>query len=470
MVTDDSRSHPGDAVESASRALPPVEPRVLIADDQAEVLEALQLLLDGAGMVLETSVSPAGVLAAVEAREFDVALIDLTYARAATSGREGLSLLSRLQASDPTLSVVVMTTCGSVDLAIEAIRRGARDFVQKPWDPARVLATVRAQTALVRALRKAQRLDAENVMLRGEAEPEWVAESVAMQGLLRSVAHAGPSDGHVLIVGEHGTGKGSVARELVARSSRAEGPLIVVSPAGLSEDVLERRLFGQADDASATGCIGRIELADRGTLFVDELASMPRPAQARLLRVIETGVVERPGSSRPRRVETRIVAATTANLHAEAAAGRFLPDLLFRLNAVEIRVPPLRERREDLPRLAGQFLRQHARYARTRVSGFEPAALQLMLDHTWPGNLRELDHAIERAVLVGPGPLVRPGDLGLRTSREPSGRLEDLSLEEVESLLVKKAMHRFDGNVTRAAAALGLSRSALYRRLQRLGL
>jgi DNA-binding NtrC family response regulator len=473
LITDHLRDQRGDAQQGARHPVRPSEPRVLIADDQADVLEALRLLLKAEGFQLETASSPAGALAAVEAREFDVALIDLNYTRDTTSGEEGLNLLSRAQGLDPTLPVVVMTAWGSVEIAVEAMRRGARDFIQKPWDNARLLAILRTQIELSQALRKGQRLEAENSLLRGEGQPRIVAESPAMQNVLQVVSRVGPSDANVLVLGENGTGKGVVARALHAMSSRASRPMVVVNSGGVSEGVFESELFGHVrgafTDAKADR-VGRFELADQGTLFLDEIANVPLSQQAKLLRVIETGEFERLGSSRTRRVDVRIISATNANVVEEVAGGRFRQDLLFRLNTIEIRLPPLRDRREDTPLLAQHFLRQHAQRYRKRLTGFESAAMQMLLEHAWPGNVRELDHAIERAVLMAPGPLVKPGDLGLRTNREAGGRLEDMSLEDVECFLIKKAMTRFDGNVSQAAKALGLSRSALYRRLQRYGL
>ena len=473
LITDHLRNARGESPETVRHPVRQSDPRVLIADDQPDVVEALRLLLKAEGFQLETASSPAGVLAAVEAREFDVALIDLNYARDTTSGEEGLNLLSRIQGIDPTLPVVVMTAWGSVEVAVEAMRRGARDFVQKPWDNARLLAIIRTQIELSQALRKGQRLEAENSLLRGDGMPKLIAESAAMQNVLQIISRVGPSDANVLILGENGTGKGVVSRALHAVSSRASRPMVIVNSGGVSEGVFESELFGHVRGAftdAKTDRVGRFELADQGTLFLDEIANVPMSQQQKLLRVIETGEFERLGSSRTRRVDTRIISATNANLAEEVAAGRFRQDLLFRLNTIEIRLPPLRDRREDLPLLAQHFLRQHAQRYRKRLTGFESGAMQVLLEHPWPGNVRELDHAIERAVLMAPGPLVKAGDLGLRTTREGAGRLEDMSLEDVECFLIKKAMTRFDGNVSQAAKALGLSRSALYRRLQRYGL
>jgi DNA-binding NtrC family response regulator len=471
LITDHLRN---GAAPGNTRNTRPSTPRVLIADDQSDVLEALRLLLKGEGFHLETASSPAGVLAAVDVREFDVALIDLNYARDTTSGEEGLNLLSRIHNLDPTLPVVVMTAWGSVEVAVEAMRRGARDFIQKPWDNARLLAIIRTQVELSQALRKGQRLEAENSLLRGDGFPDLVAESPAMQNVLQIISRVGPSDANVLILGENGTGKGVVARALHAHSGRATRPMVVVNSGGVSEGVFESELFGHVRGAFTDAKIdrvGRFELADQGTLFLDEIANVPLSQQAKLLRVIETGEFERLGSSRTRRVDARIISATNAELNDEVAGGRFRQDLLFRLNTIEIRVPSLRDRREDLALLAQHFLRGHAERYRKRLTGFESGAMQMLLEHSWPGNVRELDHAIERAVLMSQGPQIKPTDLGLRpTARDGGGRLEDMSLEDVECFLIKKAMTRYDGNVSHAARALGLSRSALYRRLQRYGL
>jgi DNA-binding NtrC family response regulator len=447
--------------------------RILVADDQADVLEALRLLLKGEGYDIETATTPSGVISTVEAREFDVVLMDLNYARDTTSGKEGLDLLAQIQTIDSTLPVVVMTAWGSVDVAVQAMRRGARDFVQKPWDNARLLSIIRTQAELGRALRRGQRLEAENRALRGDGGPKLIAQSPAMAPVLEMIERVGPSDANVLITGENGSGKGTVAQALHSVSTRGNRPLVTVNAGGLSEGIFESELFGHVKGAftdAKTDRVGRFELADGGTLFLDEIANVPLNLQPKLLRVLETGEFERVGSSRTRRVNVRILSATNADLHQEVAAARFRQDLLFRINTIEIRVPPLRERREDIPPLAHHFLKQHAQRYRKTLNGFEPAALRALTEHPWPGNVRELDHAIERAVLMSQADVVRVGDLGLRAATEGPARLEELSLEEVEAFLIKKALARYDGNVSRAADALGLSRSALYRRLQRYGL
>ncbi len=451
----------------------PMTPRLLIADDQPDVLEALRLLLKGEGWQLESAASPRAVISLLAGQEFDVALIDLNYARDTTSGREGLELLTRLTELDASLPIVVMTAWGSVDVAVEAMRRGARDFIQKPWENARLLTILRTQIELSRALRQGQRLQAENDLLRESRGPALIAEAPAMQPVLEVIARVAPSEANLLITGENGTGKGVVARALHAASSRAAKPLVTVNVGGLSEGVFESELFGHVKGAftdARADRVGRFELADGGTLFLDEIANVPITQQPKMLRVLETGEFERVGSSKTRRVDVRIISATNADLRGEVEAGHFRRDLFFRLNTIEIHLPPLRERREDIGPLAAHFLRQQAQRYRQKIEGFEPAALQAMWEYHWPGNVRELEHAVERAVLMSNGGRVRASDLGLRGDSEHATRIEELSLEEVECLLIRKALARADGNVSRAAEALGLSRSALYRRLEKYGL
>ena len=447
-------------------------PRLLIADDQPDVLEALKLLLKGEGFEVETAASPRAVLAAVEAGDFDVLLVDMNYARDTTSGAEGLDLLSRMQNLDAAPPIVVMTAWGSIDGAVEAMRRGARDYVEKPWDNRRLLATLRTQIELGRALKNSRRLEIEARALRKEGLPELIAESPAMQPVLRLMERVGPSDANVLILGEHGTGKEVVARWLHSSSPRAERPMIAVNLGGIPDGLFESELFGHVRGAftdAKSDRVGRFELAEGGTLFLDEIGNLPLPQQAKLLRVLETGEFERVGASRPRRADVRVLAATNADIQAEVKAGRFREDLLFRLNTVEIRVPPLRERRPDIALLAAHFLRRYAgRYRKTLGEGFAPDAMEMLLRHAWPGNVRELDHAVERAVLLAEGPAVRARDLGLDNSG--GAALDQMSLEDVERVLIQKALTRVAGNVSEAADALGLSRSALYRRLKRHGL
>jgi DNA-binding NtrC family response regulator len=462
-------------------------PRVLVADDQRQVREALRLLLKAEGFEAVMASSPAEVVAAAATRDLDVALIDLNYSRDTTSGQEGLDLLARLRDLDAALPVVVMTAWASIDLAVAAMRQGARDFLEKPWENQRLLSVLRTQVELARALRRGDRLEAENQLLRDAGgagayppgqRPLPIAESAEMRQVLELVERVGPSEANVLITGEHGTGKGLVARALHAVSPRAGNPLVTVNTGGLSESVFESELFGHVRGAftdAKEDRVGRFELADGGTLFLDEIANISLSQQARLLRVLETGEFERLGSSRTRSASVRLLSATNADLRQEVGAGRFRQDLLFRLNTVEIHVPPLRSRRADVMPLAEHFLAQHTGRYRKRLRGFADDAVEALLAHHWPGNVRELDHAVERGVLMAAGERLRAADLGLHATGGGAAlpgpaAIEELPLEDVERLLIEKALARHGGSVSQAARALGLSRSALYRRIEKHGL
>jgi DNA-binding NtrC family response regulator len=446
--------------------------RILIADDQPDVLEALRILLKGEGYQTDAVTSLGAVMNLLEKRTYALLMMDLNYTRDTTSGQEGLEVIPRIQAIDETLPIVVMTAWATVDLAVEAMKLGARDFVTKPWDNDRLLTVVRTQIALGSALRKTQQLEAKNELLRGKM-PDIVSDSPRMRPVIELITRVAPSDANVLITGENGTGKGLVARALHSLSARASKIMITVNMGGLSEGVFESELFGHVKGAftdAKTDRAGRFELADESTLFLDEIANLPMSQQAKLLRVIETGEFERVGSSRTLHANVRIISATNSNLHEEVAAGRFRQDLLFRLNTIEVALPPLRERREDIAPLAAHFLTQHAERYRKKLAGFEPAAHAALMRHEFPGNVRELDHVIERAVLMSQGTQIKSNDLGLTSAAEGSPRLEEMSLEEVEAFLIKKALARHDGNARQAAESLGLSRSAFYRRLQQHGL
>jgi DNA-binding NtrC family response regulator len=463
---------PGDAFASTSTNSHD-RPRVLAADDQQHVLDAIELLLRSQGYDVETARSPLLVREALGTGSYDAVLIDLNYTRDTTSGGEGLDLLSEIVALDSNTPVIVMTAWANVELAVEAMRRGARDFIQKPWENERLLAILRTQVELHRALQQAERLQAQNRLLRAEGRPEFIAAAPAMQPVLDAISRIGPSDANVLITGEHGSGKEVVARTLQALSPRASRPMIAVNTGALPEGLFESEIFGHVKGAftdARTDRIGRFELADHGTIFLDEIGNVPFRQQAKLLRVLETGEVERVGSSRSRRVDVRVISATNADLRAACAAGQFREDLLFRLNTVEIHVPALRERREDIPALALHFLGRYTSHYCRPIQRFEISALQLLMQHSWPGNVRELDHTVERAVLMCRGEEIQRSDLGLDLLRPHSQNLEDLSLEAVEAILIRKALQRFQGNVSQAAETLGLSRGALYRRMEKYGL
>ncbi len=466
----------GSASTSTAGRRPPTSstsspPRILVADDQPDVLQALRLLLKNQGFMADAVTSPAAILSALEQKDYDVLLMDLNYTRDTTSGNEGLDLLNHLRTQDPHLSVVVMTAWGSVQGAVEAVKRGAKDYIEKPWDNDRLVATLMTQTELCRALRRTERLEGENRMLRREGQPDLVCESRAMAQVNELVDRVAPSNANVLITGEHGTGKEVVARRIHAQSGRADAPLVTVNVGGIAEDMFDSELFGLARSGeAAVDRVGCFEMADGGTLFLDEVSTMPLAQQAKLLRVLQSGELQRTGSPKTRRVDVRVFCATNTDIHKEVSEGRFREDLLYRLNTVEITVPSLRERRDDVPVLARSFLRDQAERYNSPVKDFSPDALNALLEHPWPGNVRELEHAVERAVLMAEADEVGVADLGLRQPNSGLPVLETMTLNAAEKVLIQKALRRCDGNVTQAAGVLGVSRSALYRRLQRHGI
>src|SRR5437762_5851104 len=324
-------------------------PRILAADDQQHILEAIDLLLKPQGYKVDLVRSPEMARESLISEQYDAVLIDLNYTRDTTSGREGLDLLSEIVAQDSTMPVIVMTAWGNVELAVEAIRRGARDFIQKPWENERLLSILRTQIELHRALQDAERLSAENRLLSATGRPEFIATSASMVPVLDAITRIAPSDANVLITGEHGTGKEVVARTIHALSLRKDKPLVAVNTGGLAEGVFESELFGHVKGAftdARADRIGRFELADHGTIFLDEIGNVPLRQQAKLLRVIESGEMERVGSSKSKKVDVRVISATNSDLNGACDVGQFREDLLFRLNTVEVHLPALRERRE----------------------------------------------------------------------------------------------------------------------------
>ena len=449
-----------------------MRPRLLIVDDQRDVLTALRMALTKEGIEVVTAGSPAGALAAVAADPFDAALIDLNYTRDTTSGVEGLNLLERLRQNDPLLPVIVMTAWASVELAVQAMRTGARDFIEKPWDNARLLSVVRNQLELGRVLRSGRRLEAENALLRGAATVQMVADSPAMQEVLSMAQRVAPSDAPILITGENGTGKSLLARLIHQWSARGRS-LIEVNVGALPEGVFESEMFGHVRGAFTDAReerVGRVELADGGSLFLDEVGNLPASQQSKLLRVLESGEFEPVGSSRTRKANIRLIAATNADLHKLVAEGRFRQDLLFRINTIEIQIPPLRRRRADIAPLALAALAAAGqRYGRS-LREFDPEAMHALQHYAWPGNVRELRNVIERAALLARGDVVNVADLRLAPVNAGPPALEDMNLEDAERTLIRAALKRYVGSVVDAAAALGLSRSALYRRMEKLGI
>lgn len=455
-----------------------IPPKVLVADDQPDILKAMHLLLKGEGCEVSKVESPGEVIDALNASVYDVVLMDLNYARDTTSGQEGLDLIRQIRTIDENLPIVVMTAWATVDLAVECMREGASDFIQKPWDNARVLVTICSQTELCRARRKAGILEDENRLLKEAKPKDFLAQSAVMLPVIEMMNKVAPSDANILVTGENGTGKGVAARYLHKHSHRSKEPFVSINMGGLASGVAESELFGHVKGAftdAKSDRAGRFEMAAGGTLFMDEIGNVPLEQQAKLLRVLETGEFERVGSSRTIKVDVRIISATNSDLQKAVKEGRFREDLLYRLNTIPIHLPPLRDRPEDIPLLANYFLQNHRKRYRKTIEGFHSASTDALLKYGWPGNVRELDHAVERAVLLASGSEVRVADLGLVSTAGSNDRsaemsLDDMSLEEVEKYLIQRTLVRNGGQASKAAEELGLSRSAFYRRLQRFGL
>jgi DNA-binding NtrC family response regulator len=450
-------------------------PRVLIADDQPEILKALSFICSAEGYQTVTVNSPAAVLAKLGKEDFDAVLIDLNYRQDVVTGKEGLDLLTQIHSLDSSIPVIVMTAYASIQLAVEAVRLGAKDFLQKPWENERLLSILRTQFALRDALRGKERLEAENSALRSSQVPStgFIATSSVMRQVQEMVEQVAPSDANVMITGENGTGKGVVARMLHQLSLRSAQPLITVNMGGLPEGVFESEMFGHVKGAftdARADRAGRFELADSGTLFLDEIANLTATQQSKLLRVLETGEFERVGSSKTRRADVRILTATNSDLEREIAAGKFREDLFFRLNTIQIHLPPLRERLEDIPHLAGEFLTELIKRYRKQIQGFHPDAIIALKSYAWPGNVRELRHVMERAVLLTRSDRIQVSDLGIRGTPAKPPQLEEMNLESAELLLINRALARHNGNALLAAKDLGLSRSAFYRRMQKYGI
>lgn len=450
---------------------------ILIADDQRDVLEALRLLLKSEGLSCVTVTDPEAAVAAVKRQHFACALLDLNYSRDTTSGREGIELIQQLRGIEAQLPIVAMTAWGTIDVAVQAMRAGASDFIEKPWDNHRLTTILRNQMALAAAHRQVARLDAENRYLRGDDSDGFIAQSKAMQPVLDMIRRVGPSDANVLITGENGTGKGVVAKQLHDASRRSERAFVKVNMGGVPEHLFEAEMFGHVKGAftdAKTDRVGRFEVADGGTLFLDEIGNIPPSQQPKLLRVLEDRELERVGSSRTVQVDVRVVSATNADLAALVQSGAFRKDLLFRLNTVEIRLPPLRERRDDIAALAAHYLARFGeRYDRPDLR-VAPSALRQLQDYHWPGNVRELGHLIERAVLMTTGDVI--ADFALDPGLPPVSAVaaatpsDAQTIEQAEEAMIRNALDRTGGNVLKTAALLGLSRGALYRRLEKYGL
>jgi DNA-binding NtrC family response regulator len=446
---------------------------VLLADDDGNITTALRLLLNAEGLDSLSANEPAQVINLVNSHSFDLALVDLNYGEDTTSGREGMDLITAIRNIDSELPIIVMTGWGTVDIAVEAMRRGAMDFVEKPWnDNNRLIHLIKTQIKLAASRKKAINLTAENKLLKQAAgeNKEIVCDSVVMQELLDIVHRVSKSDIPILITGENGTGKGLLASYIHQLSKRSDGPFISINMGGIADSTFESEMFGHVPGAftdAKKGRVGRVELADGGTLFMDEIANMPLAQQAKILRLLEDHQFERLGSSQARMSSVRIISATNASLDKLVTDHFFREDLLFRLNGITLRCPPLRERLADIEPLANGFLEEALMRYETSVLRFSDDAMCQLKSYPWPGNVRELQFTVERSVLLCRGEIIEPIDFQLssETPSAPPTQILDMELKQMEDWFVEQILKKCNGNATAAAEALGISRSALYRRI-----
>jgi len=455
--------------------------RVLVIDDNEDILTAVRLLLGGRGFEVTTATAPDPLPTLLREHRFDVILLDMNFQRDASSGREGLHWLDRVLSSDPGAAVVMMTAYGDVDLAVRAMKRGAFDFVTKPWQNEKLVATLEAAIRLRRTRQRLPR-PAREAEEPGGTLGGILGESPAMQRVFETVRKVAPTDANVLVLGENGTGKELVARALHRLSHRAAEAFVSVDLGALAESLFESELFGYVRGAftgAESDRPGRFEAAHGGTLFLDEIGNVGPAQQQKLLTVLQTREVMRVGAAQARPVDVRLVSATNRPLYEMAREGTFRQDLLYRINTIEIRLPPLRERAGDLRLLAEHFLQTYARKYGRDVTGIAEAAFEKMAGYPWPGNVRELQHTVERAVILADGPMLQPSDLLFSAPSDDQLdaergaamlELETFDLERVEREVIRKALSKHGGNISRAAEALGLTRKSLYRRIEKYGL
>jgi len=452
--------------------------RVLVVDDNEDVLLAARLLLSQHVATVHTEKDPVNIPPLLRNNDYDAVLLDMNFTRDVSSGQEGFHWLARILEIDPASVVVLITAYGDVDTAVRAIKEGATDFVLKPWQNEKLWATVSAAMNLRRSRVEANRLRQRQRQLSADLDQpfsEFIGVCPAMQQVFAVIEKVAGTDASVLILGENGTGKELVAREIHRQSKRARDVFISVDVGAISESLFESELFGHVRGAftdAREDRAGRLEVANGGTLFLDEIGNLPQSLQTKLLSVLETRQVVRVGSNSPRPIDIRLISATNRPIHKKVVNGDFRHDLLYRINTVEIHLPPLRERQADIPLLIEHFLDRFRRKYQKQVQQASPAALKLLQRYPWPGNVRELRHAVERAVIMSSSPVLEVVDFSLSFDDQAVSalHLDDFNLEQVERAVITKALDKYQGNISQAAGELGLTRASLYRRIQKYGL
>ena len=446
---------------------------ILIVDDNKNVLSALRILLSDYFENIVLLTSPNTLMSELRDKNPDVVLLDMNFSSGIYSGNEGLFWLSEIKKADEELPVVLFTAYADIDLAVKALKGGATDFVVKPWDNAKLLATLQSAYSLRQSRKEVKKLREKQSVLNRDIQKEedicW-GKSPAMQRLLTMIKKVAVTDANVLITGENGTGKELIAKMIHRYSPRAAETLIIVDMGAVTETLFESELFGHVKgaftDAKADRS-GKFEAADGGSLFLDEIGNLSYPLQAKLLSALQTRHITRVGSNKSISVDIRLISATNKNLFKSVKKGEFREDLLYRINTIHLEVPPLRERREDIPQLADFFLRRLARkYGKSDLKLGEKALCKLE-SYAWPGNVRELEHAIEKAVILSDNQELQPNDFYMRTPDETSFVVESFTLEEMEKILIEKALRKYDNNISAVAAELGISRPTLYSKIRK---
>ena len=453
--------------------------RILVVDDDGDVLLAARMLLKQHGYQVRTEEDPHRIPSRLREESFDVVLLDMNFTRDASSGREGFYWLEEILNIAPRAVVVLITAYGDVEMAVRAIKAGATDFVLKPWQNEKLLATLASALSLSQSRRETHRLRSRQQQLSADMDQpfaEIIGRSAAMQEVFRTVEKIAPTDASVFILGENGSGKELIARQIHRRSLRADEVFISVDMGAISETLFESELFGHVKGAftdAKSDRAGRFEIASGGTLFLDEIGNLSLPLQVKLLAVLQNREVIRLGSNRPIPIDVRLICATNTPIREVVARQQFRQDLLYRINTVEIDLPPLRERPDDIPLLVDHFLDIYARKYKKSTQRISKAALDKLRAYFWPGNVRELQHAVERALIMGEESTLRPEDF-LLLAHEPGSEegviFEDYNLEEVERQVIDLALRKHQGNVSQAAKELGLTRTSLYRRMEKYGL
>ncbi|MDX5429214.1 MAG: sigma-54 dependent transcriptional regulator [Bacteroidota bacterium] len=453
---------------------------ILVIDDDKDVLTSARLLLKQHFQKVIALPNPREINAVLSEEEVDLVLLDMNFSRGDNDGREGIYWLKHIREIRPTMPVVLMTAYGEVDLAVRAIKQGAIDFVVKPWTNEKLLATLNAALQLAMSRKKIETLEHTQKTLVADKEAElehFVGESPAMKKVFETIDKVGRTDANVLILGENGTGKTLVAQALHKVSVRSIQPFITVDLGALNENLFESELFGHKKGSftdAREDKPGRFELADQGTIFLDEIGNLPMHLQAKLLTVLQSKKVMRVGETREKVVDVRLITATNMPLYEMVSRSEFRQDLLYRINTVEIHLPPLRERVEDIPILAGHFMKRFAKKYNKPYLRLTSRAVNTLQDYNWPGNIRELEHTIERTAILAEGEVIDESQLQINTSlpqhEEDDMSVNTLNLEDMERHLIEKAIRKHKGNISKAASDLGLTRAALYRRMEKYGI